>query len=142
MDPRDAAQLHGRWYKSFDERAMTVTIEIAPLDEDEGDGDLEEVSVPMTFEVCSLCDGKGKHVNPSIDSHGISSDEFDADPGFFEDYRSGTYDVQCYKCQGARVEPCVAWNRVSGVLRHRLQKHFQDLSDERREREAESRFMY
>lgn len=56
--------------------------------------------------VCPTCDGAGSHVNPSIDSEGLTAADFEeAGPEFFEDYRSGTYDVPCYECGGKRVVP-------------------------------------
>lgn len=56
------------------------------------------------FAVCPTCRGKGTHVNPSIDAHGITSEEMD-DLGddFREDYISGHYDVLCAECNGLRV---------------------------------------
>ena len=61
------------------------------------------LTLPGKYEVCDRCRGKGTHVNPSIDEHGITQEEFDQDPGFQEDYMSGVYDVQCYECKGERV---------------------------------------
>lgn len=58
------------------------------------------VRVPGRYVVCGTCSGRGRHVNPSIDSHGITADEFDEDPGFRDDYFAGTYDVACYDCAG------------------------------------------
>lgn len=63
-----------------------------------------EVELPAKFEVCSRCDGEGKHTNPAIDGNGISREQFDEDPDFEEAYRSGRYDVQCERCAGKRVE--------------------------------------
>lgn len=60
--------------------------------------------LPAKFEVCSTCDGRGRHVNPSIDSHGLTAADFAEDPDFAEDYRAGVYDVACYACDGRRVE--------------------------------------
>ena len=58
------------------------------------------------FVVCPTCEGKGTHVNPAVDGHGITSDEMDdLGPDFFEDYMSGTYDVRCQECGGNRVVP-------------------------------------
>ena len=62
-----------------------------------------EVKLPVKFEVCPVCVGKGSHVNPSIDAHGISAEEFQEDPDFRDDYMSGKYDVPCYECHGLRV---------------------------------------
>ena len=64
-----------------------------------------EHSVLVRFEVCPLCDGKGKHVNPSIDAHGISREEFDEDPDFRESYFRGDYDQRCNLCGGEKVVP-------------------------------------
>jgi len=55
------------------------------------------------FAVCPTCDGNGTHVNPSIDSEGISAEQFYEDPDFEEAYFSGVYDVACAECGGQRV---------------------------------------
>lgn len=78
---------------TFDEKTMTGTLY----------GD--DVTVHCHWEVCDVCDGRGTHVHPGIDSNGISSREFDEDPEFEESYRSGAYDVPCYGCHGKRVMP-------------------------------------
>lgn len=67
------------------------------------DGDEEWVVLPAKYEVCDRCQGRGSHVNPSIDGHGLSQEDFDEDPDFREDYFSGRYDVACYSCGGLRV---------------------------------------
>ena len=77
-----------------DQQALTIT-----LIDDQGD----ERVFPAEFAVCPVCHGVGKYVNPSIDSHGISPEEFDEDPDFREQYMSGTYDVTCESCHGNRV---------------------------------------
>lgn len=74
------------------------------------------VDFPARYEVCDLCDGEGKHVDPSIDAGGISTDddfwEDDYDPDYDEDeggpvstsrYFRGDYDVTCSQCKGKRV---------------------------------------
>jgi len=81
-----------------DEARMVLVVEI---ESDEGETDQAEI--PVTWEVCPTCEGRGSHVNPSIDAHGIGGDEFDDDPEFREEYFSGTYDVTCYGCGGRRV---------------------------------------
>ena len=55
------------------------------------------------FAVCPTCDGNGTHVNPSIDAHGLSREDFDGDPDFEESYFAGDYDVSCAECGGQRV---------------------------------------
>jgi len=104
MDARDAEAANGKWYKSLDQNRMVVTVTVCGED-DEGYDIEEDVEFPFKYEVCGLCEGKGTHVNPSIDAHGISANEFYEDPDFGEDYMSGRYDVTCYRCGGSNVEP-------------------------------------
>jgi hypothetical protein len=95
-----------KWYSSFDEKRMIITIEGAGPDG-------EDLEVPAAYEVCETCDGKGSHVNPSIDAHGISSDEFAEDPDFAESYFRGDYDVPCNECHSRRVVPGVDPDRAT-----------------------------
>lgn len=67
------------------------------------DGEEEVLEFPAKFEVCWRCRGEGSHVNPAIDGHGLSQEDFDEDPDFRENYFSGVYDVPCYECKGYRV---------------------------------------
>jgi hypothetical protein len=53
--------------------------------------------------VCPVCNGEGKTVNPNIDAHGLTADDFREDPDFAEDYRNGIYDIICAACHGNRV---------------------------------------
>jgi hypothetical protein len=53
--------------------------------------------------VCPVCEGSGKTVNPDIDAHGLTREDFDDDPDFAESYRSGLYDIACRGCGGKRV---------------------------------------
>jgi hypothetical protein len=100
MDRRDTGRkLYNGWLETFNEKSMTG---IPVWSESE---DAEPVEIPLRFEVCPVCDGKGKHVNPSIDSHGISADEFAEDPDFARAYFRGRYDVPCNGCGGRRVVP-------------------------------------
>jgi len=105
MDRRDYTAMTGPsldGFDSFDEGRMVLVKEI------ENDaGETLTVELPAHREVCPLCQGKGSHVNPAIDAHGITSDEFDEDPEFRESYLRGVYDVPCYECDGKRVVPVV-----------------------------------
>ena len=104
-DPR--TNVH-RWYNSFDSKAMTVTVTVYFDDEGGDNYDCEEeVTLPVRYEVCDLCDGKGSHVNPSIDCGGLTAEDFDEDPGFAEAYFNGGYDQPCNQCGGRRVVPVV-----------------------------------
>lgn len=66
-------------------------------------GDGEPVRCHMA--VCSVCDGRGSYVNPAIDSHGLSPEDFYEDEDFAESYFRGHYDMTCEQCGGKRVEP-------------------------------------
>ena len=89
-----------RWYETIDDKSMTATVRY----HDEA-GDETVKTVPIIFEVCPTCDGKGTHVNPSIDANGLSAEDFADDPDFAETSQRGLYDVACYGCNGRRVEP-------------------------------------
>lgn len=121
FDARDVSANKSKWYESFNEKTMTIRVEVAC--DDESYEELKEtisteayklispedycVTLPMKFSVCPLCNGKGSHVNPSIDAHGISSDEWDRDWDYEERemYMNGGYNVTCYECDGRRVVP-------------------------------------
>lgn len=55
----------------------------------------------MKWVICDLCGGDGTHVNPAVDSHGLTSEDFDQDPDFAESYFRGDYDVPCRRCEGS-----------------------------------------
>lgn len=71
-----------------------------------------EIKLPYKWEVCSVCNGEGKHVNPSVDAGGISAEQFHDDPEFAEDYFSGAYDVQCQCCHGRTTERVIDLDRM------------------------------
>lgn len=124
MDARDREAEYGPDYTSFDPKRMVLSFELVDTDEDSPTYD-EEITLefPAEYQVCSLCHGQGKHVNPSIDAHGISAEEFYDDPDFAEDYLSGTYDVECYRCHGLRVQPeIVAEKELSEEQRKNLRR--------------------
>jgi hypothetical protein len=106
-DPRVRGAQEGQ-ARRFDERSMTLTFTTV-----NDAGSEEEITLPAQFEVCDTCDGKGTHVNPSIDSSGLSAEDFDEDPEFRDNYLSGAYDEQCGACGGMRVVPVVAESRLS-----------------------------
>lgn len=62
------------------------------------------VRVDTKFEVCDQCRGSGKIVDPNIDCCGLTQEDFDEDPDFYDDYMSGRYDQTCPRCNGKRVE--------------------------------------
>ena len=77
----------------------------------EGELNFPRVIASTKWAICSLCDGNGKHVNPSIDCGGITQDEFDEDPDFRDDYFSGRYDVQCKACEGTGKVRTIGGNK-------------------------------
>jgi hypothetical protein len=83
-----------------DERRMIASVTL-----ENEDGEEITAEAPVIFEVCGRCGGRGSHVNPSIDGHGITMEEWDQDwsEDEREGYLSGRYDVTCYECAGKRV---------------------------------------
>jgi len=117
-------------------------------DETEDDEEDEEAEprnvwlVPARYEVCGTCDGKGKHVNPSIDSNGLTAEDFDRDPDFFGDYMSGMYDVPCNECHGRRVSPVPDWDRMDAASKKRLERIIDEHHADEVERWNERRMGY
>ena len=62
------------------------------------------------FEVCDICSGSGKTVNPSIGAGGLTQEDFDEDPDFEERYMDGNYDVVCAGCNGEKVVPHIIFH--------------------------------
>ncbi len=90
--------------------------------------DPELASIPAVYEVCETCDGRGSHVNPSIDAHGISPEEFHEDPDFAESYWRGDYDQSCNECCGQRVSPTVSPNatqKQQDYVHSRIDAHYE-----------------
>ena len=84
--------------------SMTGTIFIV-VPEESGDKEKErEVNIPIRFEVCSCCQGKGTIVNPSVDPCGLGREDFDQDPDLEEDYYGGIFNVRCEACWGGGLE--------------------------------------
>lgn len=93
--------------------------------------------LPHRWKVCDLCRGRGTHVNPSIDSGGISAEMFHDDPDFYADYRSGVFDQQCNQCAGRTTVPVADVSRCTWAQKRRLVELRQDTQD-RAEYDAES----
>ena len=73
----------------------------------------DKLILPTHWEVCPVCDGRGTHVNPSIDSGGISGETFANDPDFADSYFSGVYNVPCHHCGGRTTSQEVDWDAMS-----------------------------
>jgi len=98
-----------------------------------------EHQLPTKWKVCSVCNGEGKHVNPSIDCDGISAEQFHDDPDFHDEYMSGTYDVTCYRCKGRTTEQVVDWDQVPATVRAAYDDEQQLLAQDRAMEAAERR---
>lgn len=130
-----------------DERSMTFSFEV-----DNGEGDEPQVfSLPLRREVCHTCDGKGTHVNPSIDAGGISDDDDfwyddeaweegeDGEMGPVSRYHSGFYDVTCQTCLGKNVVLAIARERADPATLALWDEMEEDRADLEREYAAERR---
>ena len=103
-DHRVIAGNSNDWYLQINEDKMKALIN----DYETG----AQIWVEFVYGVCPTCNGKGSHVNPSIDCNGISGNDFYEDPDFAESYMQGLYDVGCYECHGKRVVPTCDDQRV------------------------------
>lgn len=104
----------------FDKQKMTKTYVL-----ENEDGEEKEYSFPAVMKVCGTCEGKGTHVNPSIDAHGITAEEWDRDWSYEDrdNYMNGFYDVTCYECGGNNVVPKVRWpENMDFVPEHEREK--------------------
>lgn len=118
MDFRYFASVKGKWYQGIDIEKNKVLIDPEKYyNYCQDDGEEEEllfrltkddgfIYLPFKYEVCGSCKGKGSYVNPSIDSHGITSEEWNEwSLEDIDNYFSGMYDVTCEECNGKRVVP-------------------------------------
>ena len=96
-DPRNRAD-EDRWWDQIDEGKMRARL----LDDGEGQS---HTWVPFRWTTCTLCNGKGTVVNPSIDCGGLTWEDFENDPWFEQEYKSGGFDVDCPLCRALRVIP-------------------------------------
>jgi len=71
------------------------------------EGEEYEMEFPFKWGVCPTCDGRGQHVNPSIDCNGLTAEDFAEDPDFREQYFGGSYDEQCCQCDGRTTVPVI-----------------------------------
>lgn len=100
MDRRDLASSK-KWWDSL----HGTTALLKDWSQEDAEGEPMVIKVECEFEVCPTCNGRGSYVNPNIDRHGLTQEDFDEDPEFFEEYQSGMYDLECGHCQGMRVIP-------------------------------------
>lgn len=124
MDARERAALVPKWWKSLDENRMMALVALHVGDDEE-----EALEIPFKYELCDLCLGKGEHVNPSVDSNGLSQEDFDEDPDFEENYHAGMYDIICLQCNGKRVVPIPDADAVPPELKEKFDLFEQQIFD-------------
>ncbi len=135
MDRRD---------RKFERPVITSKGRLRVTIEDE-EGESSSHELPAKFEVCGTCEGRGRHVNPSIDSEGISAEQFAEDPDFEESYFAGHYDQTCVECDGLRVVPTIDLDHCSAEEKAIAAEHADQESaayDYETERAAERRMGY
>jgi hypothetical protein len=119
-DPRvqNADEMRAMWDR-FSEDRMTLTFTLFCDDVDDGE---EELVLPARLALCPTCQGKGSHVNPSIDASGYAADEDDYDDETGEDrYTRGDYTVRCWTCNGKRVVPEIDGENVDAETLARIE---------------------
>jgi hypothetical protein len=142
MDRRDYAALYDRFPGDYDAEREVFVIEFDPPDDAPEDAEPEVVEVPIRFEVCETCDGRGKHVNPSIDAHGIGAEEWEQewDEEERESYFRGGYDIRCNECSGRRVVPVPNLGSLDETCRKRVQERIESHEQHNHEMAAERRY--
>ncbi|KKL46110.1 hypothetical protein LCGC14_2348840 [marine sediment metagenome] len=113
---------------------MVIDVSETVLERLVEDGHVDEnhighFKIPTKFQVCPTCRGSGTMVNPNIDAGGLTQDDFDGDPDFYDDYMDGSYDIQCSECRGERVIPEIRWNVVAKHLSDAIHRWEQDDAD-------------
>lgn len=125
-------------FVSVDFSRMRAVVKVEGIDDE--DRDFEEThEVPVVFAVCPTCEGRGRHVKPSIDAGGLSAEDFDEDPDFRESYMSGMYDVTCYECRGEKVVPRMDEEQVKPEILKAIEERARLDAMYRAERDAERR---
>jgi predicted methyltransferase len=125
------------FFESVDEKLM-----IGTFTAEDDDGNEIEIELPAKFDVCSRCNGKGVHVNPSIDGNGLTQEDFDEDPDFEESYFRGDYDVCCHECDGKRVTIEPDFDAMNDEQKNLATRRNESLYYDMRERQYEERFGY
>lgn len=122
---------------------MRPKLVVAWKHEDEDGNEIKD-ELPGRREVCGTCNGEGRHVDPAIDGHGISAEEWanDWDEDEREAYRNGAYDVTCEECGGEKIVTILDEDRAEIECPELLKAYLEYQEDCRRdaaERAAERR---
>ena len=128
-DPRDLASSE-RWWIWTDGRIAHM--HGYGTENEDGEPIYQPIEVDMA--VCTTCDGRGAYVNPNIDRHGLSREDFEADPDFEEGYRNHDYDVRCDHCQGGNVIPVPRNPKELKIVQECLQDRHESYAEGEAER--------
>jgi|10_taG_2_1085330.scaffolds.fasta_scaffold42955_2 hypothetical protein len=123
-------------WEGFDPKSNTIAISWTKYNDNDEEEEVT-LNLPAKFEVCDLCGGKGTTVNPSIDAGGLSSEDFDEDPGFREDYLGGAYDISCPQCGGKRVVPTVNFDGLNIEQKKEFDEYQREQEEAARDAEAD-----
>ena len=90
-------------------------------------------SMPSDIVVCPRCNGRGRHVNPSIDGDGFTGEEWaEMDEDFKDSYWNGHFDVVCSVCNGLRITAKIATDRLNAEqweLLYEQERNEADMAD-------------
>lgn len=86
------------------------------------------IPVKVLLEVCDYCDGRGHYVNPNIDDHGLTADDFADDPDFEEAYFGGAFDMSCAACKGSGELKKPIYNQYIDLLKYaeKQEEYYED----------------
>lgn len=99
----------------------------------------DEMELPSRWEVCTVCDGEGKHSH-AVDGNDITASEWaEWHPDERETYLRGGYDQQCEECKGKRVVAVVDEDRLTDEQRREWESWAEDERRYRASVEAERR---
>jgi hypothetical protein len=152
MDFRYACGEKNKWYSKIDNKRFEVLLDPDKYmdlicDEFETEEEIEVflkkvvkkdgyIRLPFEFEVCSSCDGRGKYVDPNIDSQGITMEDWDDwSVEDKENYMDGFYDVTCEECKGEKVVPSLSdtyygeLNIIASLVKKKTEDDYQYARD-------------
>lgn len=86
-------------------------------------------TIGLRWEVCHICNGDGKHMDPSIDAGGLTEEDFEEDPDLRARYLRGEYDMTCGTCHGRTTVPTPCRNRTSAEAWRAYQAYLRDERD-------------
>jgi hypothetical protein len=134
---RDARVRNAERYnnRDADEQAMVIRFEY-----EDNEGETVVGEFPARFEVCPTCEGRGTHVNPSIDASGYYADE-DEDyiPDDDEPAYPHAFEQTCGTCHGKRVVLEIDRRAADPDMLARYDAHLDDLDECEADRLAELR---